>query len=66
MYIRNPGHMTKMAAMTIYGKNNENLPRFVKVKVGNDQEMEKARWEKTKLTIRYLKHRKPNEQLFSQ
>ena len=21
MYIRNPGHMTKMAAMPIYGKN---------------------------------------------
>ena len=31
--------------------------------------LQKPRWEKTKLTIRYLYHetyRKPNEQLFSQ
>ena len=25
MYIKNPGHMTKMAAMPIYGKNRSNL-----------------------------------------
>ena len=49
-----------------------------KVQVGKDQEkaqsekrfpLQKPRWEKTKLTIRYLYHetyRKPNEQLFSQ
>ena len=48
------------------------------VQVGKDQEkaqsekrfpLQKPRWEKTKLTIRYLYHetyRKPNEQLFSQ
>ena len=48
-----------------------------KVQVGKDQEkaqsekdsLQKPRWEKTKLTIRYLYHetyRKSNEQLFSQ
>ena len=49
-----------------------------KVQVGKDQEKAQSekrfplqipRWEKTKLTIRYLYHetyRKPNEQLFSQ
>ena len=49
-----------------------------KVQVGKDQEkaqsekrfpLQKPRWEKTKLTVRYLYHetyRKPNEQLFSQ
>ena len=49
-----------------------------KVQVGKDQEkaqsekrflLQKPRWEKTKLTIRYIYHetyRKPNEQLFSQ
>ena len=44
-----------------------------KVQVGKDQEKAQSekdsRWEKTKLTIRYLyheTHRKPNEQLFSQ
>ena len=49
-----------------------------KVQVGKDQEKaqserdshsKKTRWEKTKLTIRYLYHEtycKPNEQLFSQ
>ena len=49
-----------------------------KVQVGKDQEkaqsekrfpLQKPRWEKNKLTIRYLYHetyRKPNEQLFSQ
>ena len=47
-----------------------------KVQVGNDQEKaqsekdsHKPRWEKNKLSIRYLYHetyRKPNEQLFSQ
>ena len=52
--------------------------RKKKEQVGKDQEKEqsekrfplqKPRWEKTKLTIRYLYHetyRKPNEQLFSQ
>ena len=51
---------------------------YKKVQVGKDQEkaqsekrfpLQKPRWEKTKLTIRYLYHetyRKPNEQLFSQ
>ena len=59
------------------------LPRlhkrlYKKVQVGKDQEkaqsekrfpLQKPRWEKTKITIRYLYHetyRKPNEQLFSQ
>ena len=49
-----------------------------KVQVGKDQEKaqsekdshsKKPRWEKTKVTIKYLYHetyRKPNEQLFSQ
>ena len=49
-----------------------------KVQVGKDQEkaqsekrfpLQKPRWERTKLTVRYLYHetyRKPNEQLFSQ
>ena len=53
-------------------------PHSKKVQVGKDQEkaqsekrfpLQKPRWEKTKLTIRYLYHetyRKPNEQLFSQ
>ena len=27
MYIRNPGHMTKMAAMPIYGKNPSKISR---------------------------------------
>ena len=53
--------------------------RFAKkVQVGKDQEkaqsekrfpLQKPRWEKTKLTVRYSYHetyRKPNEQLFSQ
>ena len=51
---------------------------FRKVQAGKDQEkaqsekrfpLQKPRFEKTKLTIRYLYHetyRKPNEQLFSQ
>ena len=25
MYINNPGHMTKMAAMSIYGKNHSKI-----------------------------------------
>ena len=61
---------------------NTILPRqslsHEKVQVGKDQEKaqsekdshsKKPRWEKTKLTIKYLYHetyRKPNEQLFSQ
>ena len=52
---------------------DEKKIRKKKVQVGKDQEKAQSekdpRWEKTKLTIRYLYHetyRKPNEQLFSQ
>ena len=46
MYIRNLSHMTKMAAMPIYGKNTSKIffsgtvgPISKKVQVDNDQEM---------------------------
>ena len=59
-------------------ENQSSVGDTKKVQVGKDQEKaqsekdshsKKPRWEKTKLTIRYLYHetyRKPNEQLFSQ
>ena len=65
-----------MSALYTFATND--IQCIEKVQVGKDQEKaqsekdshsKKPRWEKTKLTIRYLYHetyRKPNEQLFSQ
>ena len=44
MYINNPGHMTKMAAMPIYGKNPSKIffsgtGRLISTKLGHETSM---------------------------
>ena len=59
----------KILAQVGYSEKGTSRQRSGKGAIRKRFPLQKPRWEKTKLTIRYLYHetyRKPNEQLFSQ